>query len=322
MTFRLIFVNDAAEGLPLFSGDGGLAAASAVVSALRGEAAQSGRGCLFAVSANVAWADPLVGSTKGQRGVDILNKMQPDMVVLGERQFVHGRERLEQLITGSSTQCWLAANVYPEGQPSKLLQGCQSSRVFELQCGGRAVRVGVVGVCETLGRCCGVDVGDSVVALRRATLAMLSAGPVDVVVALTTLPFATVTTQVPEVDIAIGGSARRPRPEDAQSVGYVEVTLSPFGRPQVAWGMRSTRSLVPDPTPLDALVDVLSQVELSQPSTRGYAGSGMLMPVALIAQLLPGLFPQIVVPLTGTLSVLSLLWNQYRRSRARRAASV
>jgi hypothetical protein len=311
----MIFMSDETGSPLLVTEDGGLAAASTVTSTLRGEAAQRGHGCLFAVSANVAWADPLVKGTKGQLGLDLLNQMLPDVVVIGERQFVHGRQRLEQLISESSTQCWLAANVFPEGEPAKLVQGCRPFRVFELQCGGRAVRVGIVGVCDD-GRCCGLDVGDPVVALRDAALAMRrDQGPLDVLIALTSLPWSTVRVQIPEIDVVLGGRGQLPaRQANVRGVRFVDITLSPFGRPQLSWDIRSTSPEQPGSAELDVTPPAPPDVLLDT------TGSGLFVPATatLLVQMLPGLFPQISVPLTGTLSTLSILWHHYRRSRARR----
>lgn len=139
----------------------------------------------------------------GRQMVDVLNHVGLDWAVLGNHEFDVSEEALRARLTESRFRV-VSSNVSNvNGQP---LPGTVRSAIVPVHAGGRAIRLGIIGLTIDATRRPWVQYAPPVIAAREQ-IALLQ-GKVDAVIALTHLSLAgdqALVTQVPGIDLVLGG---------------------------------------------------------------------------------------------------------------------
>ena len=139
----------------------------------------------------------------GRQMVDVLNQVGVDYAVLGNHEFDVSEAAFRSRIAESSFRV-VASNVSEvSGQP---FPGTVRAAIVPVQAGGRAIRLGIIGLTLDSARRPWVTYAPAVAAAREH-VAQLS-GKVDAVIALTHLSLANdqeLVAQVPGIDLVLGG---------------------------------------------------------------------------------------------------------------------
>ena len=139
----------------------------------------------------------------GRQMVDVLNHVGLDWAVLGNHEFDVSEEALRARLAESRFRV-VSSNVSNvNGQP---FPGTVRSAIVPVHAGGRAIRLGIIGLTIDSTRRPWVQYAPPVIAAREQ-IAQLQ-GKVDAVIALTHLSLAgdqALVTQVPGIDVVLGG---------------------------------------------------------------------------------------------------------------------
>ncbi len=201
-TLTIFTINDIYEVLP-HNGQGGLAELATILKQER----ETADHYLTTVNGDFLSPSLISGVVKGAQMIDIMNRLEVDVVVFGNHEFDFGIDTLKQRMQESSF-CWLGTNVLSL-QKHKPLDKAQGSLVFDID----GIKIGMLGLCTTEASVLSQGVSDEitltpVVLSAQATVHKLKKEGVDLIIALTHLGFSedqALSEQVPEIDIILGG---------------------------------------------------------------------------------------------------------------------
>lgn len=147
--------------------------------------------------------------TEGQQAVDFFEHIEADVETIGNHDFDHGSEVLEDIIA-ASPQTWVYANAVRDGDLFASEHGATASTVIETA----DARVGIVGLAhpETADinpNAAGVEFTDAVIPAESEIEALRDAG-VDYLVALSHLGTETDLARELAVDVVLGGHDHEP----------------------------------------------------------------------------------------------------------------
>jgi 5'-nucleotidase/UDP-sugar diphosphatase len=204
-TLTLLAINDVYEIAPVH-GDGGLAELMTLLQAERATATYH----LTTVSGDFLSPSLLSGLFEGKQMIDLFNAIGVDVVVFGNHEFDFGPEVTRQRMAESHF-VWLGTNVQDaEGKPFGGAAVTLTRAVGDL-------RIGLIGLLAPQVAMLSGTGGDVVVTpvipAAKAAVAALKQQGVEVIIALTHLPFALdldLARQVPEIQVILGGHDHHP----------------------------------------------------------------------------------------------------------------
>jgi len=173
---------------------------------------------------------PICALTKGLSQIDLLNRLQPDAMALGNHEFDYGREILRQRLREAQFPI-LSANLRDTSADTLFAQPYLIRKVGK-------VRVGIVGLMTpdlprlTLpDHVAGLRVEDPIPVMRR--YARMLADSADLLIALTHLGWkadSTLAAHVGDIDVIVGGHSHTVLKEPREVNGVIIVQAGSRGR--------------------------------------------------------------------------------------------
>ncbi len=201
-TLTIFTINDVYEILP-HNDQGGLVKLMTILKQGRNSADHY----LTTVNGDFLSPSLISGIVRGAQMIDLMNRIEVDVVVFGNHEFDFGIDVLTQRMQESSF-CWLGTNLLSL-QKQKPLNKEQRSLVFDID----GIKVGMLGLCTTETSALVQGFSDDitltpVILSTQAAVHKLKKEGEEVIIALTHLNFAedlVLAAQLPEINVILGG---------------------------------------------------------------------------------------------------------------------